>query len=100
VAATAEPRRASLPGPQDAILALSRATTGRLDAFGIQPAAKSPEEFAQSVRLELKRRAKLLKAAGFVLQESTAGRQYCAVGSTSGQGTIKLPQAHEKMSGR
>ena len=50
----------------DAVKAL--AAEGRLDALGIQPAAKSPEEFAQYIRLDLERSAKLLKAANFVLQ--------------------------------
>jgi tripartite-type tricarboxylate transporter receptor subunit TctC len=50
----------------DAVKAL--AAEGRLDALGIQAAAKSPEEFARFTRLDLDRSAKLLKAANFVLQ--------------------------------
>jgi len=50
----------------DAVQAL--ATEGRLDALGIRPAAKSPEEFARFSHLDLDRSAKLLKAANFVLQ--------------------------------
>jgi tripartite-type tricarboxylate transporter receptor subunit TctC len=50
----------------DAVKAL--AAEGRLDALGIQPAAKSPEEFARFTRLDLDRSAKLLKAANFMLQ--------------------------------
>jgi len=50
----------------DAVKAL--AAEGRLDALGIQPAAKSPEEFGQYIRFDLERSAKLLKAANFVLQ--------------------------------
>lgn len=50
----------------DAVKAL--AAEGRLDALGIQPAAKTPEEFARFIHLDLDRSAKLLKAANFVLQ--------------------------------
>jgi tripartite-type tricarboxylate transporter receptor subunit TctC len=50
----------------DAVKAL--AADGRLDALGIEPAAKTPEEFAQFLRADLDRSAKLLKAANFVPQ--------------------------------
>jgi tripartite-type tricarboxylate transporter receptor subunit TctC len=50
----------------DAVKAL--AADGRLDALGIEPAARSPEEFAQYLRNDLERSAKLLKAANFVPQ--------------------------------
>ena len=44
------------------------AAEGRLDALGIQPAAKTPEEFTRFIHLDLDRSAKLLKATNFVLQ--------------------------------
>jgi tripartite-type tricarboxylate transporter receptor subunit TctC len=50
----------------DAVKAL--AADGRLDALGIGPVAKSPEEFAQYLRADLDRSEKLLKAANFVPQ--------------------------------
>ena len=50
----------------DAVGALS--AEGRLDALGIVPAARSPEQFAQYLRADLDRSAKLLKAANFVPQ--------------------------------
>jgi tripartite-type tricarboxylate transporter receptor subunit TctC len=50
----------------DAVKAL--AADGRLDALGIEPVAKSPEEFAQYLRADLDRSEKLLKAANFVPQ--------------------------------
>jgi tripartite-type tricarboxylate transporter receptor subunit TctC len=50
----------------DAVQAL--AAEGRLDALGIEPAAKTPEAFAQFIRADLDRSAKLLKAANFVPQ--------------------------------
>jgi tripartite-type tricarboxylate transporter receptor subunit TctC len=50
----------------DAVKAL--AAEGRLDALGIEPAARSPEEFAQYIRADLDRSEKLLKAANFVPQ--------------------------------
>jgi tripartite-type tricarboxylate transporter receptor subunit TctC len=50
----------------DAVKAL--AADGRLDALGIEPEAKSPEEFAQYLRADLDRSEKLLKAANFVPQ--------------------------------
>ena len=50
----------------DAVQAL--AADGRLDALGIEASAKTPEEFAQYLRADLDRSAKLLKAANFVPQ--------------------------------
>jgi tripartite-type tricarboxylate transporter receptor subunit TctC len=50
----------------DAVKAL--AADGRLAALGIEAAAKTPEEFAQYLRADLERSAKLLKAANFVPQ--------------------------------
>jgi tripartite-type tricarboxylate transporter receptor subunit TctC len=50
----------------DAVKALAAA--GRLDALGIEPATRSPEEFAQYIRADLDRSEKLLKAANFVPQ--------------------------------
>jgi tripartite-type tricarboxylate transporter receptor subunit TctC len=50
----------------DAVRAL--AADGRLEALGIEAAAKTPEEFAQYLRADLDRSAKLLKAANFVPQ--------------------------------
>jgi tripartite-type tricarboxylate transporter receptor subunit TctC len=50
----------------DAVKAL--AADGRLDALGIEPVAKTPEEFAQYLRADLDRSEKLLKAANFVPQ--------------------------------
>ncbi len=50
----------------DAVKAL--AADGRLDALGIEPAAKTPEQFAQYLRADLDRSEKLLKAANFVPQ--------------------------------
>jgi tripartite-type tricarboxylate transporter receptor subunit TctC len=50
----------------DAVKAL--AADGRLDALGIEPAAKTPAEFAQYLRADLDRSAKLLEAAKFVPQ--------------------------------
>ena len=50
----------------DAVKAL--AADGRLDALGIEPVVKSPEEFAQYRRADLDRSEKLLKAANFVPQ--------------------------------
>jgi tripartite-type tricarboxylate transporter receptor subunit TctC len=44
------------------------ATDGRLEALGIEAAAKTPAEFAQYLRADLDRGAKLLKAANFVPQ--------------------------------
>jgi tripartite-type tricarboxylate transporter receptor subunit TctC len=44
------------------------AADGRLDALGIEPAAKTPEEFTQYLHADLDRSAKLLKAANFVPQ--------------------------------
>jgi tripartite-type tricarboxylate transporter receptor subunit TctC len=41
------------------------AAEGRLDALGIEPAAESPEAFAQFLQADLERSAKLLKAADF-----------------------------------
>jgi tripartite-type tricarboxylate transporter receptor subunit TctC len=41
---------------------------GRLDALGIEPAVQTSEEFAQYLRADLERSAKLLKAANFVPQ--------------------------------
>jgi tripartite-type tricarboxylate transporter receptor subunit TctC len=50
----------------DAVKAL--AADGRLDALGIEPVAKTPEEFAQYLRADRDRSEKLLKAANFVPQ--------------------------------
>ena len=50
----------------DAVKAL--AADGRLEALGIEPSAKTPEQFAQYLRADLDRSAKLLKAANFVPQ--------------------------------
>jgi tripartite-type tricarboxylate transporter receptor subunit TctC len=50
----------------DAVKAL--AADGRLEALGIEAAAKTPAEFAQYLRADLDRSAKLLKAANFVPQ--------------------------------
>jgi tripartite-type tricarboxylate transporter receptor subunit TctC len=50
----------------DAVQAL--AADGRLDALGIEATAKTPAEFAQYLRADLDRSAKLLKAANFVPQ--------------------------------
>ena len=47
----------------DAVKAL--AAEGRLDALGIEPAAQTPEAFAQYLKVDLERSAKLLKAANF-----------------------------------
>jgi tripartite-type tricarboxylate transporter receptor subunit TctC len=47
----------------DAVKAL--AADGHLDALGIEPAGKTPEAFAQFIRADLDRSAKLLKAANF-----------------------------------
>jgi tripartite-type tricarboxylate transporter receptor subunit TctC len=47
----------------DAVKAL--AAEGRLDALGIEPAAQTPEQFAQYLKVDLERSAKLLKAANF-----------------------------------
>jgi len=44
------------------------AVDGRLEALGIEAAAKTPAEFAQYLRADLDRSAKLLKAANFVPQ--------------------------------
>jgi len=44
------------------------AADGRLEALGIEAAAKTPAEFAQYLRADLDRSAKLLKAANFVPQ--------------------------------
>jgi tripartite-type tricarboxylate transporter receptor subunit TctC len=44
------------------------AADGRLEALGIEPSAKTPEQFAQYLRADLDRSAKLLKAANFVPQ--------------------------------
>jgi len=44
------------------------AAEGRLDALGIEPAARSAAAFAQYARADLERSAKLLKAANFVPQ--------------------------------
>jgi tripartite-type tricarboxylate transporter receptor subunit TctC len=41
------------------------AAEGRLDALGIEPAAQTPEQFAQYLKVDLERSAKLLKAANF-----------------------------------
>jgi tripartite-type tricarboxylate transporter receptor subunit TctC len=50
----------------DAVKAL--AADGRLEALGIEATAKTPAEFAQYLRADLDRSAKLLKAANFVPQ--------------------------------
>ena len=50
----------------DAVKAL--VADGRLEALGIEATAKTPEEFAQYLRADLDRSAKLLKAANFVPQ--------------------------------
>jgi tripartite-type tricarboxylate transporter receptor subunit TctC len=50
----------------DAVAAL--AAEGRLKALGIEPAARSPAEFAQYLRADLDRSAKLLSAANFTPQ--------------------------------
>ena len=50
----------------DAVKAL--AADGRLDALGIEPAAETPDQFAQYLRADLARSEKLLKAANFVPQ--------------------------------
>ena len=50
----------------DAVTAL--AADGRLEALGIEAAAKTPDEFAQYLRTDLDRSAKLLKAANFARQ--------------------------------
>jgi tripartite-type tricarboxylate transporter receptor subunit TctC len=50
----------------DAVKAL--AAEGRLEALGIGPAAKTPEQFVEYLRADLDRSAKLLKAANFVPQ--------------------------------
>ena len=50
----------------DAVKAL--AADGRLAALGIEATAKTPEEFAQYLRADLDRSAKLLKATNFVPQ--------------------------------
>lgn len=47
----------------DAVKAL--AAEGRLDALGIEPAAETPEAFAQYLKVDFERSAKLLKAANF-----------------------------------
>ncbi len=47
----------------DAIRAL--AAEGRLDALGIEPAARTPEEFARYLQTDLDRSEKLLRAAKF-----------------------------------
>lgn len=47
----------------DAVKAL--AAEGRLDALGIEPAAETPEAFAQYLKIDLDRSAKLLQAANF-----------------------------------
>jgi tripartite-type tricarboxylate transporter receptor subunit TctC len=47
----------------DAIRAL--AAEGRLNALGIEPAARSPEEFARYLQIDLDRSEKLLRAAKF-----------------------------------
>jgi tripartite-type tricarboxylate transporter receptor subunit TctC len=44
------------------------AAEGRLEALGIEPAARSPEEFAQYLRADLDRSEKLLHAANFTPQ--------------------------------
>jgi tripartite-type tricarboxylate transporter receptor subunit TctC len=50
----------------DAVKAL--AADGRLDALGIEPAAETPDQFAQYLHADLARSEKLLKAANFVPQ--------------------------------
>jgi tripartite-type tricarboxylate transporter receptor subunit TctC len=50
----------------DAVASLAAA--GRLEALGIEPAARSPEEFAQYLRIDLDRSEKLLRAANFTPQ--------------------------------
>ena len=50
----------------DAVAGL--AAEGRLQALGIEPAARSPEEFAQYLRVDLDRSQKLLQAANFTPQ--------------------------------
>jgi tripartite-type tricarboxylate transporter receptor subunit TctC len=50
----------------EAVAAL--ATEGRLEALGIEPAARSPEEFAQYLHVDLDRSEKLLHAANFTPQ--------------------------------
>jgi tripartite-type tricarboxylate transporter receptor subunit TctC len=50
----------------DAVKAL--AAEGRLEALGIEPAPKTPEQFAEYLRADLDRSAKLLNAANFVPQ--------------------------------
>jgi len=50
----------------DAVKAL--AADGRLDALGIEPAAETPEQFAQYLRADFNRSETLLKAANFVPQ--------------------------------
>jgi tripartite-type tricarboxylate transporter receptor subunit TctC len=50
----------------DAVKALG--AEGRLEALGIEPAAKTPAEFTQYLHADLDRSAKLLKAANFVPQ--------------------------------
>jgi tripartite-type tricarboxylate transporter receptor subunit TctC len=47
----------------DAVMAL--AAEGRLSALGIEPAARSPQEFAQYLRVDLDRSEQLLHAAKF-----------------------------------
>jgi tripartite-type tricarboxylate transporter receptor subunit TctC len=43
----------------------SLAAEGRLDALGIEPISESPDDFAQFLRADYERSAKLLKAANF-----------------------------------
>jgi tripartite-type tricarboxylate transporter receptor subunit TctC len=50
----------------DAVKALG--AEERLEALGIEPAAKTPEQFAEYLHADLDRSAKLLKAANFVPQ--------------------------------
>jgi tripartite-type tricarboxylate transporter receptor subunit TctC len=50
----------------DAVKAL--AAEGRLNSLGIEPATQTPQAFAQFLRADLERSAKLLKAANFVPQ--------------------------------
>jgi len=50
----------------EAVAAL--AAEGRLEALGIEPAARSPDEFAQYLRVDLDRSEKLLRAANFTPQ--------------------------------
>jgi tripartite-type tricarboxylate transporter receptor subunit TctC len=50
----------------DAVAAL--AAEDRLKALGIEPTARSPEEFAQFLRVDLDRSAALLRAANFTPQ--------------------------------